>query len=53
MILAKGILYTTASVGLLAMYANGGMANPFFVLVHCALFALGVMYLVRAAKERR
>lgn len=51
--LAKGILYTTAAVGLLALYGNSGRITPFFLVVHVGLFALGALYLVQAARERK
>jgi hypothetical protein len=45
---AKGILYTTAAVVLFALNRH---PTPFFVLVHALLFALGISYIVRAARE--
>lgn len=49
--LIKGTLYTTAAIGLLMM--EGINSTPFFIIVHIALFALGIVNLVEGIRQFR
>jgi len=49
----KGIGYSLAAIGLLIpplAFTHSRLLIAFFVVVHLALLALGILYLVRAAR---